>query len=80
MRAETFSIRSCHGGKSTVEKAAQGILSPAAFSCIGCLPPSHWVCLSAVRLRCLKGLLEFCLGTVAARSRIPSFSVYCLSY
>ena len=31
MRAETFSIRSCHGSKSTVEKAAQGIFTACGF-------------------------------------------------
>ena len=37
MRAETFSIRSGHGSKSTVEKAAQGIFTACGFFAVLCL-------------------------------------------
>ena len=77
MRAETISIRSRHGSKSTVEKAAQGIFTACGFSPYWLLPPSHCICLSAVRLRCLKWVYwKSCLGTVwqpAAAS--PSFGI-----
>ena len=73
MRAETFSIRSCHGSKSTVEKAAQGIFTACGFFAVLAVASiTLYMLISGTPALFKVGLLEILFGDrVAARSRIP---------
>ena len=77
MRAETFSIRSCHGSKSTVEKAAQGIFTACGFFAVLAVASiTLYMLISGTPALFKVGLLEILFGTVwqpAAAS--PSFGI-----
>ena len=77
MRAETFSIRSCHGSKSTVEKAAQGFFTACGFFAVLAVASiTLYMLISGTPALFKVGLLEILFGTVwqpAAAS--PSFGI-----
>ena len=77
MRAETFSIRSCHGSKSTVEKAAQGIFTACGFFAVLAVASiTLYMLISGTPALFKVGLLEILFGTgwqPAAAS--PSFGI-----
>ena len=77
MRAETFSLRSCHGSKSTVEKAAQGIFTACGFFAVLAVASiTLYMLISGTPALFKVGLLEILFGTVwqpAAAS--PSFGI-----
>lgn len=79
MRAETFSIRSCHGSKSTVEKAAQGIFTACGFFAVLAVASiTLYMLISGTPALFKVGLLEILFGTVwqpAAASASPSFGI-----
>ena len=77
MRAETFSIRSSHGSKSAVEKAAQGIFTACGFFAVLAVASiTLYMLISGTPALFKVGLLEILFGTVwqpAAAS--PSFGI-----
>ena len=77
MRAETFSIRSCHGSKSTVEKAAQGIFTACGFFAVLAVASiTLYMLISGTPALFKVGILEILFGTIwqpAAAS--PSFGI-----
>ena len=65
MRAETFSIRSSHGSKSTVEKAAQGIFTACGFFAVLAVASiTLYMLISGTPALFKVGLLEILFGTV----------------
>ena len=78
MRAETFSIRSCHGSKSTVEKAAQGIFTACGFFAVLAVASiTLYMLISGTPALFKVGLLEILFGTVwqPPPAASPSFGI-----
>ena len=76
MRAETFSIRSSHGSKSTVEKAAQGIFTACGFFAVLAVASiTLYMLISGTPALFKVGLLEILFGTVWQPAASPSFGI-----
>ena len=82
MRAETFSIRSSHGSKSAVEKAAQGIFTACGFFAVLAVASiTLYMLISGTPALFKVGLLEILFGTVwqpaaeQMKDASPSFGI-----